>query len=661
MVRHGRSLACACAVALSLEAEARADDVEDVSVRGSRATGFTSSAKESDSLREVTDAASLVEPLPGVHVRRLGADDGFATLSIRGASSSQVNVVLAGVPLSGGADPSVDLSSLPLWPSARARVFRSFSPAAYGQGSLGGTLTLDPPSPNDREATEAWAALGSFGAARLRVGVTRAIGGGARIVTGLSASRAQDDFSYYNPSHNPPTSDPAASLTRDNAGHADASALAGVTLPIRFSATRSGSLKAVTMLQGREQRLPGSLFHLTPNQRLSQDRELAGLEAAMGLGEGAAYARLWGRREGRSLRDAPATALDATRSDGTIVATGGALGWRGRPFSRVRVEALVDARGERYAPGMYEGPTPPTGASRAGAGVGADLEWAPIDALRLAASGRVDAWNDASSDRSIGARADARPTGHLGAELALGPLALAAHGGALARPPNFVERFGSAGGALATPDLRTEGALTFDVGARASGKAGPLKASLEIAGFGTWASDLITYVLVSARGVPKAENIAEARILGLEASAEARVYGLRLRAGYTGLATTNLSSCVSSSCPPLPGRPEHDLTADASYALGRMTLRYGLDAVTGIRADSAGTIVVPARVLQSAGVRVALGRFTFALDVRNLFDVRTGDYDQSFLGTTVPYPIGDAFYYPLPGRSFLVSARVHAD
>src|SRR6187402_3129510 len=104
-----------------------ADDDDDVVVRGSQAGGFVSGARIEDNPRTITDAASLVEPLPGVHVRRLGADDSFATLSIRGSSSAQVAVYLAGVPLSGGADPTLDLATLPLWPGVQAKVHRTFA------------------------------------------------------------------------------------------------------------------------------------------------------------------------------------------------------------------------------------------------------------------------------------------------------------------------------------------------------------------------------------------------------------------------------------------------------------------------------------------------------------------------------------------------------
>src|SRR5208282_1677154 len=135
------------------------EPTEEVTVRGGETGNFSSRSDEHTSAREVTDAASLVEPLPGVHVRRYGADDSFTTLSIRGSSSTEVAIVLAGVPLTGGADPTLDLATLPLWPGAVARVHRTFAPASLGPGSLGGTLVLDAPSPLLPASTETWAAV----------------------------------------------------------------------------------------------------------------------------------------------------------------------------------------------------------------------------------------------------------------------------------------------------------------------------------------------------------------------------------------------------------------------------------------------------------------------------------------------------------------------
>ena len=75
-----------------------------------------------------------------------------------------------------------------------------------------------------------------------------------------------------------------------------------------------------------------------------------------------------------------------------------------------------------------------------------------------------------------------------------------------------------------------------------------------------------------------------------------------------------------------------------------------------------GTITVPARALQSVGVRailpwkVAAETTTFALEVSNLADVRAASY----AGVTGPVrePIGDLYEYPLPGRAFMATLRV---
>jgi vitamin B12 transporter len=632
-----------------------AAQVEEVVVHGTEAGGFVSRADESDSPREVTDAASLVESLPGVHVRRYGADDAFTTLSIRGSSSTEVAVVFAGVPLTGGADPSLDLASLPLWPGAVVRVHRTFTPAALGTGSLGGTLVLDPPKPTSPPRTEAWAAVGSFGEARLRVGDVSDLGEG-RVVAAVSASRADDDFTYLDPLASSPGHDVYA--TRSNAGHAAANGLVSWALPVRWSSSSEGALTVTTLAQARHQELPGTVLGPTPFARLDSDRELASAELTGSAGHGAWSVRGWGRREGLRLEDALASAaIGPTRADQTIAATGGSIGWRGRIARNATIEAHVDGSGEHFEPGTTEGAATPPQATRASTGAGVDAEWHVVDHLVLAASGRIDGFSNASAGATSG---DVLPTGHLGVEVPLDFVTLTAHGGATARPPSFVELYGDRGAFIGDPSLLPESAWTVDAGARGSHRIGALAVALELDGFATWADDLITFVPQGAYGRAKATNVGAAKLAGLEADARVRLGPIELRGAYTGLLTENDSACepVVGPCvhPALPGRPANDLIADLIGYAGPASMRLGVDAVTGMVADVAGGIGVPARVLASAGARVDVARgVRLALDVRNLFDERTGTY-QGALGP-VHEPIGDYYEYPLPGRSLLVSAR----
>jgi hypothetical protein len=654
---RSRCLVAAVALRALVTARAAEAQTDQVNVRGDPAGNFVSGADERDSARELTDAASLVEPLPGVHVRRFGADDSFTTLSIRGSSSNEVAVVLAGVPLTGGADPTLDLATLPLWPGAVARVHRSFAPAALGPGSLGGTLVLDPPSATSPESTEVWAAGGSFGEARLRAGDIRAAGDGGRIATALSASRADDDFTYLDPTASSAGHD--VYVRRENSGHAALNGLVAWSLPVRWTETDAGSLTVTTLVQDRRQQLPGTVLGPTPVARLESNRELASAELRGKLGTGVWSARGWGRREGLELEDALASpALGPTRADQTVVAAGGSAGWIGRPGLGARVEVRADGSEERFAPGVVEGATPPPGATRGSAGAALDADWRAFEPVTLAASGRIDGWSGVASDGSR--TGQLRPTGHLGVEAALEAVVLAAHAGTTARPPSFVELYGDRGAFLGDSTLRPESAWTVDAGARAARRVGDARFSLEVVGFGTWAQDLITFVPTGAYGRAKATNIGRARMAGLEMDARAADGPLELRASYTGLATEDDASCTAATggCarPPLPGRPTHDLVADVLAHAGPLVGRVGVDAVSGMVADLAGSIGVPARVLASAGLRVDVARgVRLAFDLRNVFDVRTGTYAGA-LGP-VREPIGDSYEYPLPGRSFLLSAR----
>lgn len=634
---------------------ARAED--EVVVRGHGAGGYVSRATIDDSAREVTDAASLIAPMPGVHVRRLGADDSFATLSIRGTSSTAVAVYLAGVPLTGGADPTLDLATLPLWPGAGARVYRSFAPAALGRGSLGGVLTIDPPSPRIAKRTDVWAAVGSFGSRRIRLGDVTPVHGccgsaeggtqdvsgddGIRIATGFSASRSDDDFSYL---------DPLATLQtghdvfadRANAGHAAASGLASIAIP-----AGRGALTVTTLAQARKQEIPGTVIAPTPFQRLDSSRLLLASDLTQPLGPGTFGVRAWARRESLAIHDARESGLvtlGPTSTDDAIVAAGGSMGWK--RTGTTAFELRVDGSGERYVPGTWIGASTPPESSRSSLGFALDGEHI-LTPVTITGSARADLWSDDGNDLAF------RPTAHAGVRTN-GALSFAAHGGVLARPASFVERFGDHGVFIGTPDLKPESATTIDGGVTYEGQLGEAKVHLEGVAFATWASDLIVFVARGAYGRSQAANIGSAKIQGVELEARGKWRGFELRASYTGLHTSDDSLPGS---PALPGRPDHDLVGDLSYERGPARLRYGVDVVAGQSADLSGSLRVPNRALQSTGLRLAVPEtpLTISFDIRNLFDVRAVNY--AGVAGPVRAPIGDLFEYPLPGRSFLATAR----
>jgi len=637
----------------------------DVTVRGSATSAFVSKTSVDQSAREALDAASLVADLPSVHVRRLGAEGALASLSVRGSASSQVGAVLAGIPLTSAADPSLDIGALPLWPGATFRVYRGFAPASLGtSGYLGGVLAIDAPSPTlgeDGGRTEWWTAAGSFGSLKLRAGDVRKAGN-LSLGAGLFASRSDGDFTFEAAD---PRTGAIATRDRQNARFVAAGAIGRASLDLGW-----GSAGATLFADARRQGLPGQALFPTSLTALETGRIVGGVDLTVRRPGGRAWrGALWVRREGSTFDD-PLGELDPTRRgahvESAIEALGGSLGFRGAPFEEapIAVGLVLDARGERILSAQAGGAL----ATRMAAGAGLEITWKASPFASIAASGRLDARRDHASFAAARAAegspaapfasSDLAPSGHLGGSLKLtDAIEIAAHAGALFRPPSFFELFGDRGTLVGDASLRPERALSADLGLRGAAGTRAAQVSYEVVGFATRATDLITFVPLGLATF-RAKNIEQAAILGLEMSAEIRARGLRTTLSYTLLATENQSPDPLSKGRPLPGRPVHDLAYDAAYAIGPVRIRYGLDALAGSTVDVEGTRGLPARVLHSAGTSVAipfLHGLRASIEVQNLFHLRTLYVTSPLRSAPVATPVSDFLGFPLPGRTAWIS------
>src|SRR5690606_34128284 len=143
------------------------------------------------------------------------------------------------------------------------------------------------------------------------------------------------------------------------------------------------------------------------------------------------------------------------------------------PAEGTTLELRVDGSAERFAPGTRVGGVAPPGARRTNGGIAVDATTRVLSVVNLGASARGDTWVDTSEDGTTAT--EYRPTGHLGVEIPIGPAVVSSHGGFVARPPSFVERYGNRGGFLGDPGLRPESALTTDAGARFARRLGPVR------------------------------------------------------------------------------------------------------------------------------------------------------------------------------------------
>ena len=657
-VRHPRSAtasAIACSIALAV-APAGGQALE-VTVRGDAAGGYVSRTSTDDAPREPIDAASMLDELPSVHIRRLGAEGSFASISVRGSAPSQVGVVLGGIPLTTAADPAFDVGSLPLWPGASMRVFRGFAPAALGTtGYLGGVLAIDLPSPATGERTEAWAAAGSFGGLKLRLGDLRRVGP-VELGSGIFASRSDGDFSY--PLQIPYGTGPVVQQTRTNAGQATVGGIehASITFPW-------GSGGALVFADARRLGVPGTADAPTRFPTLSTDRVVTGLDATVRTGaSGALHFLGWGRLETSNLYD-PLHELDATHATttkSTSEAAGLSAAWRGRPLDALTLGLVLDGRVEGFLPDASTTSLDTGPASRVAGGVGADVEWRATPRLTVSGSGRIDGRRDDAGDNkglggmTLGVSGDVAPTGHLGASYRFADAAVvSAHAGALERPPGFQELYGNGASLLANPSLLPERALSADAGVHGDVGDGRAAFGYEVVGFFTSASDLITFEPIG-RGTFRAKNVDRAFLGGAEITASLAARGLRTQVTYTLLLTEDRSTGL-----PLPGRPEHDLVYDAAYQIGPVRVRYGLDLLAGETYGAEGPIPLPAHALHGVGASLDVPwvrGLRLALDVENLFDLRTLYLDSPSLGRPIAMPLSDFLGFPLPGRTVWATVR----
>ena len=144
---------------------ARIGPEEDIMSR----SGFSAVVNLSTRRNRVEDAASILARSVGVRVRRYGGLGSFATMSIRGSSSSQVQFYLDGVPLNDPYSGITDLNDISTGDLERIEIYRGTSPTGFGGSSIGGTVNLVTTTGGEGSGSwfEAHGSTGSFGTRRI--------------------------------------------------------------------------------------------------------------------------------------------------------------------------------------------------------------------------------------------------------------------------------------------------------------------------------------------------------------------------------------------------------------------------------------------------------------------------------------------------------------
>ena len=126
--------------------------------------------------------ADALRVLPEVRVKDSGGPGSLTSVSIRGSSSTQVLILLDGVPINRPDQAVVDLSTLPIQNVDRIEVLRGPFSAIYGSAALGGVINIVTRS---APATTLSSRAGSFGESANTAVVGGTAGGTTYLLQGI--------------------------------------------------------------------------------------------------------------------------------------------------------------------------------------------------------------------------------------------------------------------------------------------------------------------------------------------------------------------------------------------------------------------------------------------------------------------------------------------
>ena len=609
----------------------------------------------------------------GVHVRQFGGLGAYSAVSVRGSNANQVAFYLDGAPLNPAQYGVVNPADLPLGALDRVEVYRGAAPVAFGDPG-GGVVNLVTRSGSGARA-DARAGYGSFGTRRGEAWGSLA-GKRARAFGAYRYQASQGDFAFADDNGTPfNPGDDEFTARRNNAftahgftGKLDvplgaAGGLAGTAA----AAPTAGSLGRLTLagdLLAKDSGMPGISSYQSAHATFATRRGVGSLtwtspvwlDRTLEL-ETQAYAL--GARDrlrdlGNELGGGRQDTDDRTASWGARQRAAIGAGPLGQTL-----ELVAEARREEFRPGVLS-PAPAAGpTSRRDAVVlGAEERLEPWAGRILVSAGlrRESVFDDFPAGPAY-AGAPPQPAlsctlhftvGQAGVRARLaGGLVLRAHAGHAERVPSLFELYGNRGTVVGNRGLAPERADQRDVGLAWAGAwpgaaAGRGALGAELAFYRTDARDLIVF-LQNSQHTSVAQNVAAARLWGVEASASASLGALRVTANWTHQDTRDESGVPHWDGKQLPGRPADEGFAREEYARAGWRVFHEFHYLSGNYLDRANRQPVPARRLHNlgAGTSLARGRLRLTAEVRNLTDDR----------------VQDVAAYPLPGRSYALTAE----
>lgn len=590
-------------------------------------SGFGETIFADSAWRTFESAADLLGESVGAQLRRQGGRDDFATLTIRGAPSAQLQILLDGVSLGRASDSVVNLADIPLDTVERVEMYRGFSPVGLTPRSAAGVVNIITREPT--EATGSFAVGGgSFGTAKVNASGAGPLAGGSASAFGAFRT-TNGDFDYVDDNGTLDNTDDDRTRKRANN---ESNAVENL-LRWRRGVTDSTGLQLRNHLFYKDEGVPGLARFAPPQASLQTVREIAA--AAIGADNGR-----WNLEQNLTWQQKKLT--DYGAFDNTAETTASTtIGRWARPVGK----SHWFSGSSEYAWEGFEQRSdllPSQNADRSTLAIAAGDDWTvkPLDTTMTFQLRHQELWND-SSAATTGSSSDRSTDPRVGLKWEpLAGLAIKSNASTYFRPPTFEELYGADGFTTGNPKLKPESGLTYDAGFEWKTSWDPLgDVALSYSYFGSDIDDVILIILDFNR-TAKAVNASRAKIQGHEARVEWKgPLGLAISANFTHQDARNRSNVPGLSGKQLPGLAPNDGWARLSWTHANLVLAYDIDVTGSHYIDSENVnSKLPTRTVQS--VSMVYGPiwkgFSVSLEAHNLGN------------SLVPDEIG----YPLPGRAF---------
>lgn len=592
---------------------------DDIDVQ-SQAT-HVSVIRAEDFAGDVTTIAEVLASQSSIQVRQSAGLGSYSTISIRGSSSSQVNVFLDGMLLNDSYGSAVDLSQIQLAAVESIEIFRGNTPTQLGPASIGGSINIKTKQAGADDSSMLKLGYGSYktkNAALTHSGSSDSLG----YLASVEYLGSDNDYEILNDNQteNNPFDD--KNERRRNSDFEQSSALVSLnqTISPRFKggliARYLDSLKSIpnvtnssdnnASLDVQEWKLQSRLDHLIGDhtsavyQVSTSERKTTYDDRGNNVGLSANY-------EKSSLKS-HAFKTDLSHSVDSHLFNLGA-----------------QVRYEQYENDDFIQATS-TDASRTMASLSLQDEWyTPSGSFQITSrmGGRFqrDNLKSPGSSHNNQSYVDAF-TGVLYTPNSRVSLNAAASYDV--RPPSLYELFGDEGASVGNDELREETAINAELGAAFETKS----SRVFVSGFYRALDDAIV-LIYDARGIGQAENITKARIYGITFDASSQLNSwLGLHADITVQSSEDLSEVRAFQGNSLPGVYENKLRLGSTARLNgyEMSLEYRLQS-DGYY-DRTAAAEMPTSQQFDIDVKKNWASHTLALSLINLNDERVEDFNR---------------------------------